>query len=420
MGGDSCNQNLLLICLKRLVSHFETILTLRNTSGGAAAKPHQVCNAVSGFTDHCARLCDSSAFTSLRCQIAANDSSNTDWLRCPDLVRTREIWMHSLFFFMNVANVFSFPWQAFTIIDQNRDGIISKDDLRDVLATMGQLNVKNEELEAMVKEASGPINFTVFLTMFGEKLKGVVTNSLRQTVYNYFFVVVFLCFFGLKGQSHFQALIPRTSSWALSRSWTPRALAASRRNCKSCIYLHLCSLTSDGNTYPRVLLSLEELLTTQCDRFTAEEVGPRCLPFPSSHKLSWGSTLTPLSTFFSVDGQPVGCFPPWCGWQCGLQEHLLRYHTRRGKGGVNAPLLKSSPPVKHPYSLHHLLTPLPFLQRRGSLAHVRAPSPARSVHLAAHHVKTCLISRDARWEDWRRWGCLCVSSSKGTWDYFPK
>ncbi|KAK5905933.1 hypothetical protein CgunFtcFv8_001842 [Champsocephalus gunnari] len=62
--------------------------------------------------------------------------------------------------------------EAFTIIDQNRDGIISKDDLRDVLATMGQLNVKNEELEAMVKEASGPINFTVFLTMFGEKLKG--------------------------------------------------------------------------------------------------------------------------------------------------------------------------------------------------------------------------------------------------------
>uniref|UniRef100_A0A3B5RBY4 Myosin light chain 11 n=1 Tax=Xiphophorus maculatus TaxID=8083 RepID=A0A3B5RBY4_XIPMA len=61
---------------------------------------------------------------------------------------------------------------AFTIIDQNRDGIISKDDLRDVLASMGQLNVKNEELEAMVKEASGPINFTVFLTMFGEKLKG--------------------------------------------------------------------------------------------------------------------------------------------------------------------------------------------------------------------------------------------------------
>lgn len=81
-----------------------------------------------------------------------------------------------------MANVCSIPWQAFTIIDQNRDGIISKDDLRDVLATMGQLNVKNEELEAMVKEASGPINFTVFLTMFGEKLKGVLTKTLPQSL----------------------------------------------------------------------------------------------------------------------------------------------------------------------------------------------------------------------------------------------
>ena len=81
-------------------------------------------------------------------------------------------------FWKSVVSGFSFLWQAFTIIDQNRDGIISKDDLRDVLATMGQLNVKNEELEAMVKEASGPINFTVFLTMFGEKLKGVLTNTL--------------------------------------------------------------------------------------------------------------------------------------------------------------------------------------------------------------------------------------------------
>lgn len=36
----------------------------------------------------------------------------------------------------------------------------------------GRINVKNEELDAMVKEAPGPINFTVFLTMFGEKLKG--------------------------------------------------------------------------------------------------------------------------------------------------------------------------------------------------------------------------------------------------------
>ncbi len=36
----------------------------------------------------------------------------------------------------------------------------------------GRVNVGNDELDEMLKESSGPINFTVFLTMFGEKLKG--------------------------------------------------------------------------------------------------------------------------------------------------------------------------------------------------------------------------------------------------------
>ncbi|KAG7259609.1 hypothetical protein CRUP_002586 [Coryphaenoides rupestris] len=33
----------------------------------------------------------------------------------------------------------------------------------------GRVNVKQEEIDEMLKEAPGPINFTVFLTMFGEK-----------------------------------------------------------------------------------------------------------------------------------------------------------------------------------------------------------------------------------------------------------
>lgn len=40
-----------------------------------------------------------------------------------------------------------------------------------VFAT-GKINVKDDELDAMLKEASGPINFTMFLNMFGEKLSG--------------------------------------------------------------------------------------------------------------------------------------------------------------------------------------------------------------------------------------------------------
>ncbi|KFM00801.1 Myosin regulatory light chain 2B, cardiac muscle isoform, partial [Aptenodytes forsteri] len=68
--------------------------------------------------------------------------------------------------------------EAFTIMDQNRDGFIDKADLRDTFAALGRLNVKNEELEDMVKEAPGPINFTVFLTMFGEKLKVTLNEEI--------------------------------------------------------------------------------------------------------------------------------------------------------------------------------------------------------------------------------------------------
>ncbi|CAL8322618.1 unnamed protein product [Lota lota] len=62
--------------------------------------------------------------------------------------------------------------EAFTLIDQNRDGFIDKEDLKDTYASLGKLNVKDMELEDMLKEATGPINFTMFLTLFGEKLHG--------------------------------------------------------------------------------------------------------------------------------------------------------------------------------------------------------------------------------------------------------
>ncbi|XP_028564681.1 myosin regulatory light chain 2, atrial isoform isoform X3 [Podarcis muralis] len=62
--------------------------------------------------------------------------------------------------------------EAFSCIDQNRDGIISKSDLKETYGQLGKINVKEEELDEMLKEGKGPINFTVFLTLFGEKLNG--------------------------------------------------------------------------------------------------------------------------------------------------------------------------------------------------------------------------------------------------------
>ncbi|XP_011802150.1 PREDICTED: myosin regulatory light chain 2, atrial isoform isoform X2 [Colobus angolensis palliatus] len=62
--------------------------------------------------------------------------------------------------------------QAFSCIDQNRDGIICKADLRETYSQLGKVSVPEEELDAMLQEGKGPINFTVFLTLFGEKLNG--------------------------------------------------------------------------------------------------------------------------------------------------------------------------------------------------------------------------------------------------------
>ncbi|ETE73325.1 Myosin light chain 5, partial [Ophiophagus hannah] len=73
--------------------------------------------------------------------------------------------------------------EAFTLIDQNRDGFIDKEDLKDTYASLGKTNVKDDELESMLKEATGPINFTMFLNLFGEKLSGTDTE---ETILNAF------------------------------------------------------------------------------------------------------------------------------------------------------------------------------------------------------------------------------------------
>ena len=61
--------------------------------------------------------------------------------------------------------------EAFNMIDQNRDGFIDKEDLHDMLASLGK-DPADDYLEGMMKEAPGPINFTMFLTLYGEKLNG--------------------------------------------------------------------------------------------------------------------------------------------------------------------------------------------------------------------------------------------------------
>jgi Ca2+-binding EF-hand superfamily protein len=61
--------------------------------------------------------------------------------------------------------------EAFSMIDHDSDGFIDKEDLKDMLASLGQ-NPSDKYIDDMLAEAPGPINFTMYLTLMGEKLSG--------------------------------------------------------------------------------------------------------------------------------------------------------------------------------------------------------------------------------------------------------
>jgi Ca2+-binding EF-hand superfamily protein len=74
--------------------------------------------------------------------------------------------------------------EAFQMIDQDKDGFLSKSDIRATFDSLGRL-CTDAELESMIQEAPGPINFTMFLTIFGDRTQGtdeedVILNAFAQ------------------------------------------------------------------------------------------------------------------------------------------------------------------------------------------------------------------------------------------------
>eukprot|EP00049_Salpingoeca_infusionum_P017373 m.352704 g.352704 ORF g.352704 m.352704 type:complete len:173 (+) comp16595_c0_seq1:216-734(+) len=61
--------------------------------------------------------------------------------------------------------------EAFNLIDQSRKGHIDEEDLKEMYSSLGQ-TPSDEEISAMLREAPGKLNFTMFLTLFGEKMTG--------------------------------------------------------------------------------------------------------------------------------------------------------------------------------------------------------------------------------------------------------
>lgn len=130
----------------------------------------------------------------------------------------------------------------------------------------GRLNVKQEEIDEMLKEASGPINFTVFLTMFGEKLKGRflqhgcehVTRSVNQRVW--------------WGFVSLQVPIQRKPSSTPSKCLILKGRESWRRNSRLFLKFIFIKKVNSHFELESFLFSVTEMLTTQADRFSAEEV----------------------------------------------------------------------------------------------------------------------------------------------------
>lgn len=61
--------------------------------------------------------------------------------------------------------------EGFQVMDRDRDGIISKDDLRGVFDELGRMTT-DSDLDEMISDAPGPINFTTLLHMFASRSSG--------------------------------------------------------------------------------------------------------------------------------------------------------------------------------------------------------------------------------------------------------
>jgi len=61
--------------------------------------------------------------------------------------------------------------EGFAVMDADKDGILNKNDLRATFDQIGKMS-SDKELDDMLKEAPGPMNFTTLLNMFAERMAG--------------------------------------------------------------------------------------------------------------------------------------------------------------------------------------------------------------------------------------------------------
>jgi len=75
--------------------------------------------------------------------------------------------------------------EAFNMIDQNHDGFLCRQDLREMFQSLGK-DVSDKFIDDMLAEAQGQINFTMFLTLFGDKLAGTDPEDVIKNAFQCF------------------------------------------------------------------------------------------------------------------------------------------------------------------------------------------------------------------------------------------
>lgn len=89
--------------------------------------------------------------------------------------------------------------EAFNMIDQNKDQIISKDDLAEMFASLGK-DHSDEYLQKMLDDAPGQINFTGVWWFFSLRFRGLDFRILPKFAYKKLKPSLFMMFLTMFGE----------------------------------------------------------------------------------------------------------------------------------------------------------------------------------------------------------------------------
>jgi len=90
----------------------------------------------------------------------------------------------NVFALFNQAQIQEFK-EAFGLMDADRDGILSKDDLAAIWQQTGR-EAEPKVVDEMIKESPGQLNFTHFLNLFGEKMHGTDPETTLKNAFEMF------------------------------------------------------------------------------------------------------------------------------------------------------------------------------------------------------------------------------------------